>query len=63
MTLFKGLDCGVAFESGHQYLRVDTSVWCDGSNEAFRRLLGVTIPFVLLYQVNGWNVSSPDKSA
>ena len=50
MAQFKGLNC-VSFESGHEYLRVDTSVWCDrrGSPE-YRRLLAVDVPLIILYQ-------------
>ena len=49
MTQFRGLDCQ-QFESGHWYLRVDTSVWCDGKSEERGTLLGVVIPMLIIYQ-------------
>ena len=49
MKQLRGLNC-VQFESGHAYLRVDTSVWCDRESDQFSRLLSIDVPFIILYQ-------------
>ena len=49
MTQFRGLNC-VEFESGHAYLRVDTSVWCDTESDDYNALLGADVPLIILYQ-------------
>ena len=49
MTQFRGLNC-VEFESGHAYLRVDTSVWCDTESDDYNTLLGADVPLIILYQ-------------
>mmetsp|Transcript_99775 Transcript_99775/g.285258 ORF Transcript_99775/g.285258 Transcript_99775/m.285258 type:complete len:402 (+) Transcript_99775:995-2200(+) len=46
---FKGLNC-LTLESGRQYLRVDTSVDCSFESRDYQLMLGITIPFILLYQ-------------
>ena len=57
MTQFRGLNC-VEFESGHSYLRADTSVWCDEESDEYSRLLAIDIPLIALYQAIpiGWAV-------
>ena len=47
---FKGLNC-LTLESGREYLRVDTSVDCSFESRDYKLMLGITIPFILLYQV------------
>ena len=49
MTQFRGLNCQT-FESGHAYLRVDTSVWCDTDSSDYARLLSINIPMIIIYQ-------------
>ena len=50
-TLFRGLDCMHFKESGHDYLRVDTSVSCSLGSEDYVTLLSIAIPFIIMYPV------------
>ena len=49
MTQFRGLNC-VEFESGHSYLRADTSVWCDEESDEYTRLVSIDVPLIIVYQ-------------
>lgn len=50
MTQFRGLNCVEFEESGHAYLRVDTSVWCDEESDDYRRMLAIDVPLIAIYQ-------------
>ena len=56
MTQFRGLNCVEFEESGHAYLRIDTSVWCDEESDEYSRLLSIDTPLIVLYQAIpiGW---------
>ena len=48
MKQLRGLNCVRFKESGHSYLRVDTSVWCDRESDEFSRLLATDVPLLIL---------------
>ena len=50
MIQFRGLDCVSFEESGHAYLRIDTSVWCDKESDEYSQLIAITVPLIILYQ-------------
>ena len=50
MTQFRGLNCQLFDESGHAYLREDTSVWCDFESDEYTTLFNIDVPMMFVYQ-------------